>query len=193
MNNAVKLCIAAALAVLFIGCGGKEVSVLDPNDRGLVSAGLDSKDLEVSAKKLVDNFLETYGANADGSEFLEVGDIINDTMQEFDVERLAALITRDLRNAKKYKISRTSAGSGGRVNTRINTHQQRDNEEINQLDVAEKGSQRLAKISLGGKIIEKVTRVNKKEQRDYFLIFNLTDRHTGEELWDAEEQIVKLK
>lgn len=81
----------------------------------------------------------------------------------------------------------------GRVNTRINTHKQRDNEEINQLDVAEKGSQRLAKISLGGKIIEKVTRVNKKEQRDYFLIFNLTDRHTGEELWDAEEKIVKLQ
>ena len=193
MNNAVKLCIAATLAVLFIGCGEKEVSVLDPSSRGLVTAGLDSKDLQGSAKKLIDDFLETYGANADGSELLEVGDIINDTTQEFDVERLAALITRDLRNAGKYQIVRTEAGSGGRANTRLNTQKHRDNEEINQLDVAEKGQLRIAKISLGGKIIEKVTRVNKKEQREYFLIFNLTDKHTGIELWDAEEQIVKLK
>lgn len=194
MNNAVKLCIAATLAVLFIGCGGKTTSYVDSSSREYVSKGLDYHDLEMSAKKLVDNFLETYGANADGSEVLEVGEVINDTMQDFDVEQLTEMITTDLQNAKKYQITSFYAGSGGRVSARKDLHKNaRDDEEIDQRYVAEKGSRRLADFTLEGKITEKVTRLNNKtEKRDYVLSFRLTNLQTGLRVWSRQEPITKV-
>lgn len=194
MNNIVKLCIAATLAVLFIGCGGKSVSYVDSSSREYASKELDNADLEISAKKLVDNFLETYGAKADGSEVLEVGEVINDTMQEFDVEHLTEMIVTELQNANKYQITSFSAGSGGRVSARKDLHKNaRDDEEIDQRYVAEKGNQRVADLTLEGKISERVTKLNNKtEKRDYVLMFRLTNLHTGLRVWSKQEPITKV-
>lgn len=68
----------------------------------------------------------------------------------------------------------------------------RNNDEVNQYGVPEKGNLIAPELSLSGKIIQRNTKVKSKQRVDYFFLLTLTDLKTGLVVWDNEVNIIKL-
>lgn len=185
------LCVA-----IFAGCGG--VKYVDNADsKSYSSMGIDYHDLEKAAGENVESLLNSgYVRNLAGlkePKVLAISDVINDTMQHFSTQELTRKITRDMRNSGKFILTAAFAGSGGSKDSMINSvRKARDNEEVNQYSVVEKGKIIAPELSLSGSIIQRNVKVGSKTRVDYFFLLTLTDLKTGLVVWDNEVNIIKV-
>ncbi|GAD18408.1 putative lipoprotein [Helicobacter fennelliae] len=192
-----KIALYALVFVLGIsGCGG--VKYVDNADsREYSSMGIDYHDIESAAQKNVQSLLESgYVRNLatlSQPKVLAISDVVNDTMQHFSTEELTRKITRDMRNSGKFILTMAFAGSGNSEDKMIDkVREARNNDEVNQYGVPEKGNLIAPELSLSGKIIQRNTKVKSKQRVDYFFLLTLTDLKTGLVVWDNEVNIIKL-
>jgi len=184
------------VGMVMLGCNG--VSYVDKTDsKSYTSMGLDYHDLEEAANSNIQSLLESgYVKNLAGLEnpkILAISDVINDTMQHFSTQELTRKITRDMRNSGKFILTAAFAGSGGDKDGMIDSiREARNNDEVNQYDLPEKGNILAPELSLSGKIIQRNTNVKSKQRVDYFFLLTLTDLKTGLVVWDNEVNIIKI-
>lgn len=191
-----KFIFSALCIAVFAGCSG--VKYVDSADsKSYSSMGIDYHDLEKAASENVESLLNSgYVRNLAGlkdPKVLAISDVINDTMQHFSTQELTRKITRDMRKSGKFILTSAFAGSGGSKDTMINSvRNARDNEEVNQYSVVEKGKIIAPELSLSGSIIQRNVRVGSKTRADYFFLLTLTDLKTGLVVWDNEVNIIKV-
>lgn len=181
---------------MLLGCGGVQY-VDNAESREHSSLGIDYHDLEEAANKNIKSLLESgYVRSLAGLEkpkVLAISNVINDTMQHFSTEELTRKITRDMRNSGKFLLTAAFAGSGGDREMMLDSvREARNNDEINQYKVPEKGKIAAPEFALSGKIIQRNTKVKSKQRVDYFFLLTLTDLATGLVVWDNEVNIIKL-
>ena len=68
----------------------------------------------------------------------------------------------------------------------------RDDDEFNQYTTQEKGTLIAPSLSLAGKIVQKNTKIGKKQRVDYSFLLILTDIKTGTVKWDESTHIIKV-
>lgn len=186
----------ACVGLTLFGCGGVQY-VDNVDSREYSSMGIDYHDLEAAASDNIQSLLESGYvkglAGLDKPKVLAISDVVNDTMQHFSTEELTRKITRDMRNSGKFILTMAFAGSGGSKDKMISdVRKARDNEEVNQYGVPEKGTIIAPELSLSGKIIQRNTKVKSKQRVDYFFLLTLTDLKSGLVVWDNEVNIIKL-
>ncbi len=193
-----KKILVAIFGILFFGCSYNDVTYVASEDsRAHSSMGIDYHDLESAASKNVQSLLESGYVKAlaglENPKVLAISDVINDTMQHFSTEELTRKITRDMRNSGKFILTMAFAGSGGSKDKMIDkVRKARQNEEVNQYALPEKGDIIAPELSLSGKIIQRNTKVGTKQRIDYFFLLTLTDLKSGLVVWDNEVNIIKL-
>lgn len=186
----------ACVGLTLFGCGGVQY-VDNADSREYSSMGIDYHDLEAAASDNIQSLLESGYvkglAGLDKPKVLAISDVVNDTMQHFSTEELTRKITRDMRNSGKFILTMAFAGSGGSKDKMISdVRKARDNEEVNQYGIPEKGTIIAPELSLSGKIIQRNTKVKSKQRVDYFFLLTLTDLKSGLVVWDNEVNIIKL-
>lgn len=196
-NNAAFFALSALAMMMLAGCPGKVEYVDNADSKEYASMGIDYHDLESAASKNVASLLESGYvkglAGLDKPKVLAISDVVNDTMQHFSTEELTRKITRDMRNSGKFILTMAFAGSGGSEDKMIDkVRKARENEEVNQYGVPEKGNIIAPELSLSGKIIQRNTKVKSKQRTDYFFLLTLTDLKSGLVVWDNEVNIIKV-
>ena len=73
-----------------------------------------------------------------------------------------------------------------------NARDLRDNDEFNQYTTTEKGTLIAPNLSLSGIIVQKNTKVGKKQRVDYSFTLTLTNIKTGMVEWDENTHIIKV-
>lgn len=188
--------VAMSFGLVLLGCGGVQyVDNVDSKEHS--SLGIDYHDLEKAASDNVKSLLESgYVRSLAGlskPKVLAISDVLNDTMQHFSTEELTRKITRDMRNSGKFILTMAFAGSGGSKDKMLDSvREARENDEVNQYGVPEKGNIIAPELSLSGKIIQRNTKVKSKQRVDYFFLLTLTDLKSGLVVWDNEVNIIKV-
>lgn len=190
----------AALAALPAACapqgGGSGVSMIDARaDRSAIGIGLDSRDFESAAAKLVRKMLDSGAVNkpAGGRYVMVVSRVTNDTMQRIDTDQLIKRIRVELLNSGKV-VTTTAVGLGGVEDPMtMQVRQTRASREFSQANVPGRGQMVAPELSLSGKLIQQNNRLGDGSLRvDYEFGLALTDLRTGLALWEDAEKINKL-
>ena len=183
--------------LLFSGCGGpKYVDVKDSSDYSTM--GLDYHDIAKAADDSVKSLLlSSYVkelSKLKAPKVLAISNIVNDTVQTFDVEQLSRKVVRDMRNSGKFVLTVAISGSGGSRDVILDkAREARDNDEFDQYTVVEKGELKAPELSLSGKIVQRNSKVSSSKQRsDYYFLLTLTDVKSGLVVWDDEVNIIKV-
>ena len=189
-----KIVTIGLIGISIIGCGGKVAYVDTQDSAEYTSTGIDYHDIEAAVHKSVQSLLNSdYVLELEDKKVLAISDIINDTMQQVDVQGLTAKITRAMRQSGKFELTSAISGSGGMTDKMIQkTRNLRDNDEFNQYTTQEKGTLIAPSLSLSGKIVQKNTRVGKKQRIDYSFLLILTDLKTGVVKWDENTHSIKV-
>ncbi|GAB0172872.1 MAG: penicillin-binding protein activator LpoB [Helicobacter trogontum] len=189
-----KAVVMGITAIGIIGCGGK-VSYVDTQDSAeYTSVGIDYHDIEAAVHKSVQSLLNSeYVLGLENKQVLAISDVINDTMQQVDVRELTGKVARAMRKSGKFQLTNAISGSGGTTDNMIyNTRNLRENDEFNQYTTTEKGTLIAPNLSLSGVIVQRNTRVGKKQRVDYSFTLTLTNIKTGMVEWDENTHIIKV-
>ncbi|RDU66007.1 penicillin-binding protein activator LpoB [Helicobacter didelphidarum] len=194
MKNLIKFAFVGLVGISIIGCGGKVAYVDTQDSVEYTSTGIDYHDIESAVHKSVQSLLNSeYVLDLEGKKVLAISDVINDTMQQVDVQGLTTKIARAMRKSGKFELTTSISGSGGITDNMIQKSRGlRENEEFNQYTTQEKGNLIAPSLSLSGKIVQKNTRVGKKQRIDYSFLLILTDLKTGVVKWDESTHIIKV-
>ncbi|EEO24099.1 MULTISPECIES: penicillin-binding protein activator LpoB [Helicobacter] len=189
-----KVVVTSVVALSIVGCGGK-VSYVDTQDSvEYTSAGIDYHDIEAAVHKSVQSLLNSeYVMSLEKKQVLAISDVVNDTMQQVDVRGLTSKVARAMRKSGKFQLTNAISGSGGQTDNMIyNARDLRDNDEFNQYTTTEKGTLIAPNLSLSGIIVQKNTKVGKKQRVDYSFTLTLTNIKTGMVEWDENTHIIKV-
>lgn len=189
-----KVVVASVVSLSIVGCGGK-VSYVDTQDSAeYTSAGIDYHDIEAAVHKSVQSLLNSeYVMSLEKKQVLAISDVVNDTMQQVDVRGLTSKVARAMRKSGKFQLTNAISGSGGQTDNMIyNARDLRDNDEFNQYTTTEKGTLIAPNLSLSGIIVQKNTKVGKKQRVDYSFTLTLTNIKTGMVEWDENTHIIKV-
>ncbi|WP_285818952.1 penicillin-binding protein activator LpoB [Helicobacter bilis] len=189
-----KVVVANVVALSIVGCGGK-VSYVDTQDSvEYTSAGIDYHDIEAAVHKSMQSLLNSeYVMSLEKKQVLAISDVVNDTMQQVDVRGLTSKVARAMRKSGKFQLTNAISGSGGQTDNMIyNARDLRDNDEFNQYTTTEKGTLIAPNLSLSGIIVQKNTKVGKKQRVDYSFTLTLTNIKTGMVEWDENTHIIKV-
>lgn len=190
----------AALAALPMACapqGGEGgVSMIDARaDRSAIGIGLDSRDFESAAAKVVQRMLDSGAVNkpSGGRYVMVVSRVTNDTMQRIDTDQLIKRIRVELLNSGKV-VTTTAVGLGGVEDPMtMQVRQTRASREFSQANVPGRGQMVAPELSLSGKLIQQNNRLGDGSLRvDYEFQLALTDLRSGLALWEDAEKINKL-
>ncbi len=194
MQLLLKFVAVSFIGVSIIGCGGKVEYVDNQDSAQYTSTGIDYHDIESAIYKSVQSLLESdYIMGLDNKKVLAISDVVNDTMQQVDVRGLTTKIARAMRKSGKFELTNAISGSGGSVDNMIyNSRDLRNNDEFNQYTTIEKGNLIAPNLSLSGIIVQKNTKIGKKQRVDYSFILTLTDLKTGIVKWDESTHIIKV-
>ncbi|PAF45509.1 penicillin-binding protein activator LpoB [Helicobacter sp. 11S02629-2] len=190
-----KLLYIALFALFLVGCSNQVTYLNNADSSELTSVGIDFHDIESTARKSVQNLLDSsYVQNLDGKpKILAISDVVNDTMQRVDTQELTLKIARAMRNTGKFQLTSAISGSGGMTDDMIKRSRGlRQDKEVNQKTTIEEGNLIAPELSLSGKIVQKNTAVGKKQRIDYSFILVLTDLKTGLVVWDDDSHIIKV-
>ena len=187
--------IFAALAGLPTACAPIATTMVDPRaDRSAIGMGLDSRDFDGAAAKVVHDMLQSGAVTkpAGGRYVLAISRVTNDTMQRIDTDQLVKLIRVEL--LKSGKVVTTTAISDGAAEDPMSmkVRQLRASGEFNQANVMRTGQMVAPELSLSGKLLQTNNRLGDGSQRvEYDFQLTLTDLRTGLGLWEGSERVIK--
>lgn len=164
------------------------------NDKGRAVMGIDYRDFEKVASKLVSSLLGSGAVNkpTGGRYVLAISRIINDTTHRIDTSQLIKKIRVALLQSGKVVVTTAVGVNGAEDNMSMKARQLRNSDEFNQKTVAKKGQMVAPELSLSGKILQKTIRISRKKQQvEYYFQLTLTDITTGLAYWEGEEVIGK--
>lgn len=190
-----QIAITISIALSFYGCAGG-TKYIDTSSTEYISSSLDLNDIKKSANDALDSLYQSHffkRINADKPIVLAISDFTNDTTIKLDMEQITARIIEELQNSGKFLVTRAISGSGGSIDQMIDkSRQARDDEEYNQDSVVEKGEKISASASLGGKVGQRITRIDSNQRIDYFFKIEIVDLKTGLLSWSKTIDISKL-
>ena len=195
MRTLVSLVLAGIVGISITACSNSGVSYVDEKDSAqYTSAGIDYHDVQAAVQKSIQSLLKSeYILMLDKKEVLVVSDVVNDTMQQVDVVGLTSDITRAMRKSGKFEVTSAISGTGGITDNMVGrVRKLRDDDEFNQYTTQEKGTLIAPSLSLAGKIVQKNTKIGKKQRVDYSFLLILTDIKTGTVKWDESTHIIKV-
>lgn len=190
--------LALALPFILGACAPMQTTLIDPRaDRSAIGMGLDSRDFDQAASKVVKDMLKSGALDKpQGGRYVVVmSRVSNDTMQRIDTDQLIKNIRVALLNSGKVVFTTAIANSarGAEDNMSMQVRQLRASQEFNQANVARQGQMVAPELSLSGKFLQNNNRLGDGSQRvDYSFQLTLTDLRTGLAFWEGNEPISKL-
>jgi uncharacterized protein (TIGR02722 family) len=190
--------LSLALPFILGACAPMQTTLIDPRaDRSAIGMGLDSRDFDQAASKVVKDMLKSGALDKpQGGRYVVVmSRVSNDTMQRIDTDQLIKNIRVALLNSGKVVFTTAIANSarGAEDNMSMQVRQLRASQEFNQANVARQGQMVAPELSLSGKFLQNNNRLGDGSQRvDYSFQLTLTDLRTGLAFWEGNEPISKL-
>lgn len=199
MKNLIKF-----FAVIGLLTGCTSTKVIDTNDDSAVAGmshvmQLEFRDWERASNEAVADMLASGAVNNPngGRYVMVVSRITNNTMQRIDTDELVKKIRTQLLRSGKVVVT-TAIGLDGAEDPMVMAARGlRQSEEVNQANVAKKGTIVAPDLSLSGKLIQKNLKLDKgflgssKDRVEYYIQLSLTDINTGLAIWENETPIVK--
>jgi uncharacterized protein (TIGR02722 family) len=189
-----SLCIVLLITFL-TACGGTTPVRVDTNhDSAPTVMGLDYRDFEEAAAKMVQSMLSSPAtAHPQGGRYiLAISRITNDTMQRIDTDQLIKKIRVELLNSGRMLVTTAVGANGPEDSMSYGARELRGNDEFKQSTVQKKRTLIAPDMSLSGKIIQRNNSISSsKIQVDYMFQLTLTDIKTGLAYWEGEEIIIK--
>ena len=184
-----------ALVAMVAGCRTPTTRVDTRNDMGPQVAGLDYRDVELAANKLLQVLFKSGRLDrGDGQMYvMAVDEVRNDTMQRFDTDVLISYITEELMNSGKIMVTSALAAKDSNRSGMINgVRSVRGNVEFNQSTVAKTGQLVDATLGIRGKVYQReVPMDNGDKEVEYWFQLRVDDLVTGLQWWQKQEKIVK--
>ncbi len=191
--------LAIALPLALGACATPmQTTVIDPRaDRSAVGMGLDLRDFDQAASKVVQSMLSSGALNKPqgGRYVMVISRVSNDTMQRIDTDQLIKKIRVALLNSGKvvFTTAIVNNANGAEDNMSMQVRQLRSSQEFNQANVAKQGQMVAPELSLSGKFLQNNNRLGDGSQRvDYSFELTVTDLRTGLAFWEGSEPITKL-
>ncbi|ABK45285.1 conserved hypothetical protein [Magnetococcus marinus MC-1] len=198
MQN-IKL-IFLATGALLAGCVSNAVVSTNPNSPsatgnldGYESFSITSIDLGYAANKAVQQFLEApESIKPGGGRYVIVVDqVVNDTLNNFDIRRLTAQIKRKLRQSNRFRFS--NALGADQTRAVLDERKLQDSKLFDQSTVAQDGTLAAPDLYLTGKIVVATTRSadGDRQQLNYAFMLEVVDKVRGYVLFDSYVEIDK--
>jgi len=190
--------LALALPFILGACAPMQTTLIDPRaDRSAIGMGLDSRDFDQAASKVVKDMLRSGALDKpQGGRYVAViSRISNDTMQRIDTDLLIKNIRVALLNSGKvvFTTAIANSGKGAEDNMSMQMRQLRSSQEFSQANAPKQGQMIQPELSLSGKFIQNNNRLGDGSQRvDYSFQLTITDLRTGLAHWEGNEPISKL-
>ena len=187
-----------ALPFVLGACAPMQTTLIDPRaDRSAIGMGLDSRDFDQAASKVVKDMLRSGSLDKpQGGRYVVVmSRVSNDTMQRIDTDQLIKNIRVALLNSGKvvFTTAIVNSARGAEDNMSMQVRQLRASQEFNQANVAKQGQMVAPELSLSGKFLQNNNRLGDGSQRvDYSFQLTLTDLRTGLAFLEGNEPISKL-
>lgn len=164
------------------------------SQRSEMSMGLDQQDLVDAGKKCIQDFLDNEGNEIKSSQLIVIGNIMNDTTAEVDMNMLIRGILNKLRRAHKFRVSSVVAGSAGSQDATLDKMRNLKNDEnVDQTTTVEGGDIKQPNYILTGRINEVISNTRKKHQKHaYSITLTIKDIHKVE-LWSLTTPIQKVQ
>lgn len=188
----ILITLAVLLSLSAIGCQPKTTNIDMINDDGHAVMGLDYRDFDQAASKMIQSMLSSKALQkADGSRYVvTTGRIINDTMQRIDTDQLMAKIEQELLNSGKVVMTSAIGGKGAPDEMVNEVRKLRDSgasDEFKEETLAKKGQLIAPELSIAGKILQRNIKYDKKTQQvEYYFQLMVTDLNTGLRIWQNE-------
>ena len=189
------------VGMLLGGCASSTPTYTDgkatqTNKGTSLTLGLDREDFENAAESMINSMLNDpafANIQAGNRKVIAIGNVVNDTPQRIDTEKLTAKITSALRRSGKFVLTSAVAHGGALDSMSEDVRELRDNDEFNQSTIAKKGTLVSPDFSLAGKIRQDNVRLsNGKTQVEYFFLLRITDLNSGLVYWEDEQTINKI-
>jgi uncharacterized protein (TIGR02722 family) len=180
---------AIALLVGFSGCQTTTSNIDMNNDQRGAVMGLDYRDFNTAASRMVDDLLASGALDKPGGGryVLAISRVLNDTMQRIDTDQLIKQMRVALLRSGKVVVTTAVGANGPEDHLAMDARELRNSGEFNQQTVAAKGQMIAPEYSLSGKIIQRTVRVSKSKQAtEYYFQLTMTDINTGWAVWDGE-------
>lgn len=192
----ITLRVLTALALLLVlsGCQTTTSNIDMNNDQRGAVMGLDYRDFNTAASKMVDDLLASGALNKPGGGryVLAISRVINDTMQKIDTDQLIKQMRVALLRSGKVVVTTAVGANGPEDRLAMDARELRNSGEFNQQTVAAKGQMIAPEYSLSGKIIQRNVRQSKSKQAaEYYFQLTLTDINTGLAFWEGAEVLGK--
>jgi penicillin-binding protein activator len=190
----IKLSFLSLVLFSLVGCATKTANIDMHNDQGQAVMGLDYRDFQKAAGEAVSSMLQSGAVNkrGGGRYILAISRVVNDTMQRIDVRQLIKKIRVQLLQSGKVVVTTAVGGSGPEDHMAMQARQLRASDEFNQKTVAKKGQMIAPDLSLSGRIIQRVVKIDSStQQSEYYFQLTLTDINTGLAFWEGETVIGK--
>ncbi|MFD4836567.1 penicillin-binding protein activator LpoB [Achromobacter sp. NPDC058515] len=187
---------AAVLAVTLAGCAPTTQYVDKKNDNVAVM-GLDYKDFETAANKMVNDMLNSplmvHPKAGQGGRFVvAMSNVTNDTAQRIDTDQLTKKIRVSLLNSGRFVITTAVGLNGPEDAMTAKSRSLKNSKMMNQATVKKDGRVVAPDFSLSGKIMQRNNRVDSRMQQvDYYFQLTLTNLDNGLAYWEGEEAIIK--
>jgi uncharacterized protein (TIGR02722 family) len=187
---------AIALAAALTGCATPTQYVDTKNDNVAIM-GLDYKDFESAATKMVNDMLNSplmvHPRAAQGGRYvIAISNITNDTAQRIDTDQLVKKIRVSLLNSGRFVITTAVGLNGPEDAMTAKSRSLQHSKMMNQATVKKNGRVIAPDFSLSGKILQRNHRVDSSTQQvEYSFMLTLTNLDTGLAYWEGEETIVK--
>jgi len=170
MNKSLLL----ASALLIVGCG-TPASYKDPNGRDLVVSleKVNIQDFATAGSAMLQSMVQSKAFDRKNPPVLQLGQILNDTTNNFDTSLLLSKITMPLVNAGRIQLLESDpVASAARVAT--------------------PGAKvPVAEFVLKGKILEDRANAGSTRQASYIFQLTLVDVRTSLAVWAKEETVTK--
>jgi len=192
----ITLRVLTALALLLVlsGCQTTTSNIDMNNDQRGAVMGLDYRDFNTAASKMVEDLLASGALNKPGGGryVLAISRVINDTMQKIDTDQLIKQMRVALLRSGKVVVTTAVGANGPEDRLAMDARELRNSGEFNQQTVAAKGQMIAPEYSLSGKIIQRNVRQSKSKQAaEYYFQLTLTDINTGLAFWVGAEVLGK--
>lgn len=191
----IRTTVWAFAGALVAGCTTPTTRIDTRNDQGAVVAGYDYRDVQETAKVMLDSLYRSGRLDrADkGAYVMTMGEIKNDTMQRFDTDTLTAYVTESLMDSGKVMMtSAMGATESSRDKMVQGARSVRGDDEFNQSTVAAKGQLVAPTHSISGKIVQRELRMdNGDKQIEYYFQLRITEIATGLQWWQKQHLIGK--
>ena len=192
----ISLRVLTALALLLVlsGCQTTTSNIDMNNDQRGAVMGLDYRDFNTAASKMVEDLLASGALNKPGGGryVLAISRVINDTMQKIDTDQLIKQMRVALLRSGKVVVTTAVGANGPEDRLAMDARELRNSGEFNQQTVAAKGQMIAPEYSLSGKIIQRNVRQSKSKQAaEYYFQLTLTDINTGLAFWEGAEVLGK--